>query len=88
MLRLAKTGFALISAANAELLEEYCEKYAINGARFAKLFENGSAEYGRLIEKIEQIRISLIAYVDEFFENFKASRRVNDRLKALYETLW
>ncbi len=87
MLRLAKTGFTPISAANAELLEEYCEKYAINGARFAKPFENGSAEYGRLIEKIERIRISLIAYVDEFFENFKASRRVNDRLKALYEFL-
>lgn len=87
MVRLAKTGFTPISVANAELLEEYCEKYAIKGTRFAKSFDNGSAEYGKLLEKIERIRISLIAYVDDFFEGFKASRKVNDRLKALYDFL-
>ncbi len=87
LIELAKTGFSPVSLAHAELLEEYCSKYKINRARFAEPFEIGANEYGETLAKIEEIRSTLNAYADKFLAAFKESRKVKDRLVALYDFL-
>ena len=86
--RFLKTGLTPLGAEQISELENYAIKYKIRGGFWKKPFRYGKQEYGEEdFAALETEREALILFLSEFETEFRASRRAEDRIRALYRFL-
>lgn len=87
MIKLVKTGFTDISREEGEILENYSEKYRIDGRKWKQPFEKGASEDREGLERAEEIRERLMTPLIGFAEDFKKDKTTEGRARALYRFL-
>ncbi|MEG2298232.1 MAG: PD-(D/E)XK nuclease family protein [Anaerovoracaceae bacterium] len=88
VIRYLKTGLVIKDDNLIEELENYVRTYKIRGSLWKKAFVKGSSEYGEdLVNRVESLRVSVMATLEEFEKEFKGAKRVKDQAEAIYELL-
>lgn len=88
LFRFLKTGLTPLLTEQISELENYAIKYKIRGGFWKKPFRYGKQEYGEeAFAALEADREALISFLSEFETDFRASRRAEDRIRALYRFL-
>ncbi len=96
VITLVKTGLCGVSEREAALFEEYCETWKITGKRFLDNawsmnpdgFETQmSARATEILETANRVRETVILPLQALDAGLRASRRLSDRLRAVYEYL-
>lgn len=96
IMTLVKTGLCGIDPRDASLFEEYCETWHINGSRFCEevwnmnpdgLVADRSERADEILETANRVRSVLIKPLQVFAAELRASSRLTDRCRALYNYL-
>lgn len=96
VITLVKTGLCGVSEREAALFEEYCETWRINGKRFLDDvwnmnpdgFDTRMSERAKeILETANEVRKAVILPLQALEAGLRVSRRLPDRLRAVYEYL-
>lgn len=96
ILALLKTGLCGVELQDAAMFEEYCEVWHISGSRFTDAVWNmnpdgltteRSARAERILEAANRVRRLLMDPLTAFAADLKASERLEDRCRAVYDYL-
>lgn len=96
VITLVKTGLCGVSERDAALFEEYCETWKISGSRFLDSvwnmnpdgFEDRRSERAdEILETANRVREAVILPLAELDAGLRESKRLVDRLRAVYDYL-
>lgn len=96
IMTLVKTGLCGIDPRDAALFEEYCETWHISGSRFCDevwnmnpdgLVAERSERADEILETANRVRAALMQPLQLFAAELRASSRLSDRCRAVYNYL-